>query len=58
METSGVVVTKNILNLKKTLKNLEARETKFFGGYENCKVLSEFLKTKIYNMDDYACPKV
>ena len=27
-------------------------------GYEKCKILSEFLETKIINLDDYACPKV
>ena len=59
MESIGAVVTKNILNLKKILKNLEATDTEFFAkGYEKCKILSEFLETKIINLDDYACPKV
>ena len=55
MESIGAVVTKNILNLK----NLEATDTEFFAkGYEKCKILSEFLETKIINLNDYACPKV
>ena len=59
MKSIGAVVTKNILNLKKKLKNLEATDTEFFAkGYEKCKILSEFLETKIINLDDYACPKV
>ena len=45
--------------LEKILKNLEATDTEFFAkGYEKCKILSEFLETKIINLDDYACPKV
>ena len=49
------MVTKIILNLKKTLKNLEATETDFVAkGYEKCKVLSELLETKIIILDDYA----
>ena len=45
--------------LEKILKNLEATDTEFFAkGYEKCKILSEFLKTKIINLDDYACLKV
>ena len=45
--------------LEKILKNLEATETEFFAkGYENSKILPEFLETKIINLDDYACPKV
>ena len=44
---------------KKTLKNLEARETALFAkDYKKCKILSEFLETKINILDDYACPKV
>ena len=45
--------------LEKILKKLEATDTEFFAkGYEKCKILSEFLETKIINLDDYACPKV
>ena len=45
--------------LEKILKNLGATDTEFFAkGYEKCKILSEFLETKIINLDDYACPKV
>ena len=41
------------------MKNLEATEAEFFAkGYENCNILSEFLETKINNLDDYACPKI
>ena len=41
------------------LEKLEAKEMEFFAkGYEKCKILSEFLETKIINLDDYACPKV
>ena len=29
----------------------------FAKGYEKCKILSEFLKTKVFNLDDYVCPK-
>ena len=44
---------------EKILKNLEATEAEFFAkGYEKCKILSEFLETKIINLDDYDCPKV
>ena len=49
MESFGAAFTKNMLNLKKVLKNLEARE--FFA---NCKILSEFLIFKIIIWDDYA----
>ena len=45
--------------LEKILKNLEATETEFFAkGYEKCKFLSDFLETKIINLDDYDWPKV
>ena len=41
------------------MKNLEATDTEFFAkSYEKCKILSEFLETKIIILDDYACPKV
>ena len=50
---------KKYTELEKILKNLEATDTEFFAkGYEKCKILSEFLETKIINLDDYACPKV
>ena len=39
------------------MKNLEATETDFFAN-EKYKELSEFLETMIFNLDDYACPKV
>ena len=59
MESIGAVVTKIILNLKKKLKNLEATETEIFAKrYEKCKILSEFLETKIINLDDYDYLKV
>ena len=52
-------VFKKYTELEKILKNLEATETELFAkGYEKCKILSEFLETKITNLDDYACPKV
>ena len=31
--------------------------TELVKGYEKCKILSDFLETKIINLDDYACPK-
>ena len=44
---------------EKLLENQEATETEFFAkSYEKGKILSEFLKTEIINLDDYACPKV
>ena len=47
---------KNYTQLRKILKNFEATEIEFFAiGYEKCKILSEFLKTKVFNMDDYVC---
>ena len=50
---------KKCTELEKILKNLEVRETEFFAKvYEKCKILTKFLKTKIDNLDDYACPKV
>ena len=43
--------------LEKLLKNLEARETEILAtGYEKCKILSEFLETKVINLDNSACP--
>ena len=43
--------------LEKKMNNLEARETEIFAKcYEKCKILSEFLETKIIVLDDYACP--
>ena len=59
MESIGAVGYEKYTELEKILKNLEATDTKFFAkGYEKCKILSEFLETKIINLDDYACPKV
>ena len=59
MESIGTVAMKNILSLKKILTKLKAPETEFFAkGYEKCKILSEILKTKVTNLDDYACPIV
>ena len=59
MDSFGTVAMKNILILKKVLKKLKAPETEFFGkGYEESKILSEILETKITNLDDYARPKV
>ena len=50
---------KKYTELEKIWKNLEATETEFFTkSYEKCKILSEFLETKIIYLDDYACPKV
>ena len=55
LESVGARVTKNILNLK----NLEATETEFFAKFcEKSKILSEFLETMIFNLANYACPKV
>ena len=49
----------NYTELKKILKKLKAPEAEFFAkGYEKFKILSEFLETKVTNLDDYACPKV
>ena len=37
---------------------MKAPEIDFFAkGYKKCKILSEILKTKVTNLDDYACPK-
>ena len=50
---------KNYTDFEKLLENQQATESEFFAkSYEKCKILSEFLKTKIINLDDYACPKV
>ena len=39
---------KKYTELEKKLKNLEATDTEFFAkSYEKCKILSEFLETKI-----------
>ena len=59
MESIGAAVTKKNTELEKILKNLEARETEFFAKcYQKSKNLSEFLETKIINVNDYACPKI
>ena len=45
--------------LEKILRKIKAPETEFFAKvYEQSKILSEILKTKVANLDDYACSKI
>ena len=49
----------NYTELEKILRKIKAPETEFFAKvYEQSEILSGILKTKVANLDDYACPKI
>ena len=59
MESIGVVVIKNIQSFKNIEKIKSSRNGVFLQkAMKNVKILSEILKTKVMNLDDYSSPKI